>query len=243
MAIKNINVGCSSFSNGYWKGIFYPEDLPRKEWFAYYGQHFKTYEINATFYRFPTLKSLQGWYDKTPEDFLFAVKAPKLITHLKKFIGVESEMDAFYDICQQGLGKKLGTILFQLPPSFDFSEEKLAMIVNRLKPELDNVVEFRNQSWWHPKVFEAFSQNKITFCSVSYPKLPKQIIVNNGNVYIRMHGDPKLFYSSYDEATLTGIAEELIVNSNIETASVFFNNTASTAGILNAISFKKLLKS
>lgn len=76
MKKEDINIGCSSFYNSYWKGVFYPEDLPKKEWFAYYCKHFNTYELNATFYRFPTLKSLQNWYDKSPQDFLFSVKAP-----------------------------------------------------------------------------------------------------------------------------------------------------------------------
>ena len=243
MKKDRIHFGCSSFSNGYWKGIFYPEDLPRKEWFAYYCQFFNTYEINATFYRFPTLKSLQAWHNKTPDYFIFSVKAPKIITHLKKFVDAKQEINAFYEICNEGLDKKLGPILFQLPPSYDFSEEKLTLIMDSLNPEFENIVEFRNQSWWNPQVYEAFSKNNIVFCSVSYPNLSNEIIVTNGKAYVRLHGDKRLFYSSYDDAVLEDMYRQLRDVDKLEKAYVYFNNTAGTAGILNALSLKKIIKS
>ena len=86
MKQKEILLGCSSFSNRKWIGIFYPEDLPSKEWFAYYCTYFNTYEMNSTFYKFPTSGSLHAWYKKSPEGFIFSVKAPKQITHIKKFV-------------------------------------------------------------------------------------------------------------------------------------------------------------
>ena len=88
--MKNeIQIGCSSFNNRFWKGIFYPENLPTSKWFDFYCQHFTTYEFNGSFYRFPTVKVFENWYNKAPENFTFSVKAHKEITHIKKFINCE----------------------------------------------------------------------------------------------------------------------------------------------------------
>ena len=99
---EDILIGCSSFNNRYWKGIFYPEDLPSSKWFEYYCRYFETYEINGTFYNFPRLKTLQDWFNKTPHDFLFSVKAPKLITHINQFINCEELLEDFYGKCNEG---------------------------------------------------------------------------------------------------------------------------------------------
>lgn len=239
MKNQNILTGCSSFYNTYWKTIFYPEDLPRKDWFDYYCQHFTTYELNATFYKFPTLKSLQNWYNKTPENFIFSVKAPKQITHLKKFIDCSQEIKDFYEICKEGFQEKLGCILFQFPPSYTYSEEKLSLLVNAMNSDFKNVLEFRHPSWWNQNVYEVLSKNSITFCNVNYPKLPTEIIQTTSIGYIRLHGNPELFYSEYTHRELE-IYKQKIEATDCPTTFIYFNNTASTAGILNALDFKNL---
>src|SRR6478672_2232838 len=99
---KNILIGCSSYNNRDWKGIFYPDDLPTSKWFAYYCQHFDTFEVNATFYKFPTLRIMENWYKRAPEHFMYAVKAPKLFTHVKKFLDCEAQLAEFYHVCSAG---------------------------------------------------------------------------------------------------------------------------------------------
>ncbi|HEX8577300.1 MAG TPA: DUF72 domain-containing protein [Flavobacterium sp.] len=240
MKNQHIHIGCSSFYNTYWKTIFYPEELPRKEWFHYYCQHFSTYELNATFYRFPTLKSLQNWYNKTPDDFIFSVKAPKQITHLKKFVECSQEIKDFYEICQEGFREKLGCILFQLPPSFNYSEERLSLIVDSMNPGFKNVIEFRNETWWDQNVYNILSENNITFCNVNYPKLPATILQTTALGYIRLHGNPQLFYSEYTHQELE-VYKQQIQAMGCDTVFIYFNNTASTAGIINALDFKELL--
>ena len=236
-------IGCSGFYNSHWKGIFYPEDLPIGNWFTYYCEHFNTFEINSTFYKFPTIKVLDNWYNKTPLRFLFAVKAPREITHLKKFNDCSQKINEFYNTCEIGLKDKLGCILFQFPPSFKYSKELLELIINSLKSSFQNVVEFRNTSWWNPEVFNAFKENNITFCSVNHPQLPEDIIVNTSSVYIRLHGNPKIFYSSYSEEYLKSLHNRITQNVKIKNSFVFFNNTASTAGILNAQYFNLIYHS
>ncbi|MCD0464904.1 DUF72 domain-containing protein [Flavobacterium sp. ENC] len=231
-------IGCSSYNNRYWKGIFYPENLPASKWFSYYCEHFDTYEMNGTFYKFPTIRIFENWYKKVPENFVFSVKAPKEITHIKKFSDCETLLSDFYTICETGLQDKLGPILFQLPPSYDFSEEKLQAILKSLDTKFMNVIEFRHKSWWNQQVWDALAQNKITFCSVSYPGLPDVILTGFPMVYVRLHGDQKLFYSGYSEEKLKGIKEE--ISESGKKAFVYFNNTAGTEGILNALAFKEL---
>ena len=235
---KLIIPGCSSYYSRKWIDIFYPQALPTKDWFAYYCEHFNTYELNASFYKFPTARSLQTWYKKSPEGFIFSVKAPKIITHTKKFVECELELSEFYLACREGLKDKLSCVLFQLPPSFAYTPEKLALIINALNCDFKNVIEFRNASWWIPEVFDAFIKNKLIFCSVSYPKLPTTIIATASTGYVRLHGDPKLFYSEYSEAQLSRMCGEIERAKKLKTVFIYFNNTASTAGILNALAIK-----
>lgn len=241
MDIKNIHTGCSGFYNKLWKGIFYPEDMAGKDWFGYYCKHFTTFEINATFYKFPTLKVMQNWYNKSPEDFIYAVKAPKLITHLKRFKDCTEEITSFYQITHEGLAEKLGPVLFQLPPSFSYTEERLHLVTSALDPKFKNVVEFRNESWWRDDVYKALAEKNIAFCNVSYPKLPDTITENNAMGYLRLHGNTRLFYSEYTLAEIESVYTD-IASKNFTEAFVFFNNTASSAGIINALQFKAMVK-
>ena len=233
-----IHTGCSGFYNRHWKGVFYPEELAQSKWFSYYCEHFNTLELNSTFYKFPTVKTLEGWHNKSPDDFLFAVKAPRLITHTKKLIDCASELDDFYNACKKGLKDKMGCLLFQFPPSFKYSSEALELVLRSLKLTFKNVIEFRDVSWWNKEVYDAFKANNIIFCSVSHPRVPEDIITTSSTAYVRLHGNPKIFYSSYSEAYLSNLHHILMKNKELKDAYVFFNNTASTAGILNAQQFK-----
>jgi uncharacterized protein YecE (DUF72 family) len=237
-----LRVGCSGFYYKNWKGVFYPEGMPSTKWFGFYSSKFNSLELNSTFYHAPSLKTMNGWYDKSPDEFLFSVKAPKLITHIKKFNECAEMLDDFYMVCKEGLKQKLGCILFQLPPSFRFSNERLQQIIYNLKPGFKNVVEFRHESWWQEPVFKKLGEHKITFCSVNHPSLPASIIVNTSRVYIRLHGNPVMFYSSYSVKQLKEMYKPVIENPKIKEAYFYFNNTAGTAGFLNAQELLQIAK-
>ena len=175
---------------------------------------------------------------KHPKILFFSVKAPKEITHFKKFIDCEDRIKEFYTICETGLKEKLGCILFQFPPSYNFSPEKLAQIIQNLDVKFKNVVEFRHESWWNEEVWNAFREHNITFCSVSHPQLPDTIFTDFPLIFIRLHGKPKMFYSSYSTKELLDIKDAILLKS----AFVYFNNTASEAGILNALELKHMLE-
>lgn len=205
-----LHIGCSSYATPSWQPLFYPEGLPRKQWFEYYCQHFNTYELNATFYRFPTVKSLLAWYDKTPIGFKFSIKAPKTITHIKRLENCKEEIDKFYSVSREGLKDKLSCVLFQLPPSFSYTPERLKLVTDAVDPEFKNVVEFRHESWWRDDVLKELEENNIIFCSVNYPKLPTAVQKTAEIGYVRMHGNPKLFYSEYSIVEIEALLKDII---------------------------------
>lgn len=238
---KQIVTGCSSYATTSWKTLFYPEHLPKSRWFDYYCEHFRTYEFNGSFYRFPTVKNLLTWHDKTPDDFEFSLKVPKTITHIKKLIGCGSEIQDFYTICADGLQSKLACILWQLPPSFSFTPERLQLLTELLNPSFRNTVEFRHESWWNPAVTKVFSDHNIIFCNPSYPNLPHTTMATSETGYFRLHGIPDLFFSEYSTEELEGLYRK-ITEAPFKKVYVYFNNTASVAAIKNALVFKNLLQ-
>ena len=233
-------IGCSGFYNAHWKEAFYPNDVRRKDWFAFYSKHLNSLEINTTFYKFPTAQSLEKWYQDSPDDFNFSVKAPRLITHYKKLSDCQEEVDDFYEACVTGLKEKLGCLLFQFPPSFNFTPERLQLITSLLKPGFRNVVEFRHMSWWNEKVFAELELANIIFCRSDHPVMREFTLNFSKFIYVRLHGNPVLFHSHYEDDFLQLLKERLWQNTGQE-AYVYFNNTASTSGILNALQLKQLL--
>jgi uncharacterized protein YecE (DUF72 family) len=202
-------IGCSGFHYKEWKEIFYPKGWPQTKWFQYYASQFNTLEINNTFYRFPELKLFENWYLKAPENFSFSVKVPRTITHYQQFKDTEQQLTDFYDLAKAGLKEKLGCILFQLPPQFQYSAEKLDMMIRQTNIFFQNVIEFRHISWWRKDVMNILKEHNISFCGVSYPGLISDAIVNTPFPYYRFHGVPKLYYSSYDHSFLDQVVQQI----------------------------------
>ncbi|WP_240466023.1 MULTISPECIES: DUF72 domain-containing protein [Sphingobacterium] len=233
-------IGCSGFYYKSWKETFYPSTLPQREWFDYYCQHFDTVELNVTFYRFPKLSFLQNWYKKSPDHFRFTVKAPRLITHYKKFSDSSTLLTEFYNVVQQGLQEKLQFILFQLPPSVTYSPQMLALIIRSLDTNFLNVLEFRHPSWWNTDVYTTLGASNIIFCSMSHPSLPSDVIVNTSWIYYRMHGDTKLYGSDYSERQLKKLATDIEANGQVKEAYIYFNNDMEGHAVQNAKALKQI---
>jgi uncharacterized protein YecE (DUF72 family) len=237
--MMKLYTGCSGYATPSWKNLFYPDTVRKKDWFDYYSKHFNTYEFNGSFYKFPTVENLLSWHDKTGDDFTFSIKVPRIITHNKKLQQCDQEIEDFYNIIKEGFRNKLAGVLWQLPPGFSFSEERLASVIRVMNPHFKNVVEFRHESWWQQHVFTLLRENNITFCNVNYPKLPATLQQTTSTGYVRMHGNPKLFYSEYSKEDIEKLYDE-IIHADFDEAYIYFNNTASTAGIINAVQFKAL---
>ena len=234
MHSPTFHIGCSGYHYRHWRGAFYPEKLPMRLWFNYYSQHFRTLELNVTFYRFPQLSFLENWYAQSPPDFRFAVKAPKLITHYKQFHNVQQLLADFYDTTERGLLEKLGPVLFQLPPRLAYAPDRLARILDCLDPGFVNVLEFRHPSWWQPAVYEELARRRVAFCGQSHPQLPDAVVATAPTLYYRFHGVPELYKSPYDESFLRRVRDEINVQSNVEEAYIYFNNDIDASAIGNA---------
>ena len=228
------HIGCSGFSYKHWKEIFYPKNVPQRSWFEYYCEHFKTLELNVTFYRFPTEEMLKGWYRRSPDDFSFSVKAPRLITHYKKLADTSLLIDEFYQLVENGLQEKGGAFLFQFPPNFHFSTENLEKVITNLDPRRPNVAEFRHGSWWNPDVYDQLGKNNISFSGMSHPKLPADVIQNAPLLYHRMHGTPLLYDSPYSLDDLKKLADLIQKEKKVKEAFIFFNNDIGGSAITNA---------
>jgi uncharacterized protein YecE (DUF72 family) len=235
-------IGCSGFHYKHWKERFYPAGLPQTKWFDFYCDHFSTLELNVTFYRFPQLSFLQTWYQKSPDEFRFSVKAPRAITHYKKFNNSKDMITSFYDTINNGLQEKLGPVLFQMPPNFHYDEEKLERIINNLQPSFNNVVELRHDSWWRDDVYKALAAHNITFCGMSHPTLPDDVIQNTAVVYYRFHGVPDLYWSPYSTDFLKKIVNSIKHNDNAKQGWFYFNNDADVCAISNAKEMISLVK-
>ncbi len=234
-------IGTSGFSERLLKGFFYPEELPFKEYLGYFSQRLKAVEINSTFYRKPTLKTLQNWYACTPNAFQFFIKIPKSITHIWKLEASQAGVAEFCAHIASGLQEKLGGFLFQLPPSFHNTAENLQKLMDCVDPQFLNVVEFRSAEWWVLEVMETLGNRGIVFSGVSIPKdIPDEVVVNMDTcLYYRLHGVPEMFKSEYSVEFL----EELAVKIKLfpGKAFVFFNNTYGIAGIKNALQLQEML--
>ena len=235
-------IGCSGFHYKEWRDVFYPANIPQTKWFNYYTEHFNTLELNVTFYRFPRVSSLQAWYNKSPEGFDFSVKVPRLITHYKQFNECERMLGDFYGSIREGLKEKLGCVLFQLPSRIKYSEQKFDQILCGIDHSFNNVIEFRDSSWWKKKVYSKLARNNIGFCGVSHPALPDEAIVNTPLAYYRFHGVPVLYKSTYQKKKVEEIAVQLFNSKKTKQAFVYFNNTWGTGGIKNAKQLQSIVK-
>lgn len=233
-------IGCSGYYYREWKGEFYPPELPSTRWLQYYAQHFNTIEINSTFYKAPTAKSLAKWHRDTPDDFVFTVKANKLFTHFKKLKEATAELDEFYNIILQALQSKLRCVLFQFPASVRYSPEMLDRVLSLSKYPLTKAIEFRDLSWWQPEIFQALQAAGLTFCNISLPDFPDLPVTTTPAAYLRFHGKPVLYKSAYGEAALEPWANHTI-QQYAETTFVYFNNTWFGAAIDDAKTFRTML--
>ena len=159
---SGIHVGCSGWVYKHWRGIFYPEGLPQKRWFERYAEEFDTVEINASFYRLPLASTFEGWREKAPPGFRYAVKVNRFITHMKKLLDCRAEVDRFIELARP-LGGKLGPLLYQLPPSLHKNLERLDTFLGWLPTDLEQVVEFRHKSWYDEQVLALLDKCAVLF--------------------------------------------------------------------------------
>ncbi len=155
-----VRVGTSGYNYPEWKGTFYPADLPASKMLAYYVERFRTVEINATFYRMPTAKTLAAWRDAAPDGFTFVLKAPQRITHMARLRDVDEPLRYFCETART-LGPRLGPLLFQLPPNFKKAADRLGDLCAKLPPDLRAAFEFRHGSWFDEEVYALLRRRRL----------------------------------------------------------------------------------
>ncbi len=241
MKKENLYIGCSGFYNNDWKGSLYPEDTKSKDFLTLYSQAFNSVEINSTFYRKPTAKTLLKWADETPDGFRFFIKIPKVISHEQRLKDSKEEISEFCRHIQLHLKEKLSGFLYQFPPSFKNTPENIDLILNNLDFNYLNVIEFRHESWWREEIFHLLKEHHIVFSGVSFQgNLPEDVIINHSEVlYYRLHGTPVLYKSEYSHEFLNGLAEK--IKAGQHETFIFFNNTWGIAAINNSLYLKEIL--
>lgn len=183
-----VHVGTSGYNYPEWRGSFYPEKFSTDKMLAYYAERFSTVEINYTFYRMPTEKLLQGWFDGTPEHFTFTLKAPRRITHDAKLQRCEDTLQAFCRIAQT-LGPKLGVLLFQLAPNFKKDVDVLRAFLELLPDGTRAAFEFRHASWFEPEVFDALRARQVALCVADSEKLSTPVETTADYAYFRLRDE------------------------------------------------------
>ncbi|MDP8214741.1 MAG: DUF72 domain-containing protein [Candidatus Euphemobacter frigidus] len=201
-----INIGTSGWHYRHWKGPFYPRSLPSSDWLKYYAGHLSTTEINNTFYQLPGKKTLAGWKNIVPRDFVFSVKASRYITHMKKLKDPEKTLPAFLNRIS-ALKETLGPILFQLPPHWRCNPGRLDSFLDSLPDGHSYTFEFRDPSWFDDRVYEILSRYKAAFCIYHLAGKISPRIVTADFIYVRLHGPGAAYQGQYSTKTLAGWAE------------------------------------
>lgn len=237
-------MGTSGWHYPHWRGPFYPETMKSNEMLAFYGQRLATVEINNSFYHLPARETFRLWREQTPASFVFAVKASRYITHMRKLKGPREPLGKFLSHAQ-GLGSKLGPVLFQLPPRWRCDTSRLKDFLQVLPPQRRFAFEFRDPSWFHPAVCDLLEQHQAAFCVFDLAGVLSPRALTADFAYLRLHGPAEQKYAgSYTRAQLRvwlAACEEWIKRGARE-VFVYFDNDQAGYAVRNALELRAMIK-
>lgn len=240
-------VGTSGYSYPHWaEGVFYPKGLSSRQWLEFYSRHFNCVELNVTFYRLPTKAMAKSWQERTPKDFVFAVKGSRFVTHIKRLKDTQESLKIFVERIAP-LKTKIGCFLWQLPPGFKKDEERLKNFCRQLKKlkgfkDSRHVFEFREKSWFEKNVYAILKDFQFCLCFADAPEKIGEEVLTCDYVYLRFHGSVLLYGSNYSDEQLRMWADKIkLMGRRIHTVYAFFNNDAHGHAVANAGSFRKCL--
>lgn len=205
--IGRCHIGTSGWHYKHWVGTFYPKGTKDAEQLGYYVRDFKSVELNNSFYRLPSVRTFESWKKSVPEDFVFALKASRYLTHLKKLILDKKAIDQFLQHADH-LAEKLGPILFQLPPNWKVNVARLESFLDYLPKSCRYTFEFRDHSWYTHEVFELLRKYKIAFCIYELAGHRSPLALTANFVYVRLHGPGDKYQGSYTAPVLKEWAEK-----------------------------------
>ncbi len=227
---SDVRIGISGWTYKPWRGEFYPQGLTQKKELAYAATVFRSIEINGTFYSMQRCESFAHWADATPDDFMFAVKGPRYLTHMLKLRNAEAPLGNFFASGVLRLGAKLGPILWQFPPNFRFNPDKLESFFKLLPRDTDqaaicgrrhdhrlkrrawlrsdrrrpirHAMEIRHESFRDPAFIELLREHDIALVCADTVEWPLLMDITTDFIYVRLHGSTELYRSAYSRSAL-----------------------------------------
>jgi uncharacterized protein YecE (DUF72 family) len=228
--MATLYAGTSGFAYAAWKPAFYPAKLPARQFLAHYAERLRAVEINYTFRRLPAAKTLAAWVEATPAGFRFAVKANQRITHMLRLKNAQAATELFFKtIDPLRTARRLGPVLFQLPPQLKRDDALLGDYLDLLPPGMRYAFEFRHPSWLAEPVYEALRRRNVSLCVAESEKLEVPETVTADFVYYRLR---KPDYTAEDVACFAARARELLAGGR--DLYVMFKHEESPEGALNA---------
>jgi uncharacterized protein YecE (DUF72 family) len=214
--------------------------LPPRRWFSHYCGTFDTVEINNTFYHQPGNDTFDSWRQQAPDGFLYAVKASRYLTHMRKLKDPSDALRRFLDGARR-LGSTLGPILYQLPPNWKKNLERLRAFAQLLPRDLDHVMEFRNRDWLADDTYELMAEHNLCLCVHDMlPRHPRR--VTGPAVYVRFHGTGEKYGGKYRPSRLSGWAKWIRDVAHERKAFVYFNNDAHAYAVDDAQALQQIIE-
>jgi uncharacterized protein YecE (DUF72 family) len=210
-----VRIGISGWRYAPWRGVFYPDGLPQRCELEFAARHFPTLEINGSFYSLQRPEYYEDWYAQAPPGFVFAVKGSRYITHLKRLRDIERPLERFFASGMFGLRDKLGPFLWQLPPFFPYQPERLRAFFEQLprrrgRRRLRHAVEIRHRSFANREFVSLLKEHDIGLVVADTAgRFPRLFDVTSDFVYVRLHGDVKIYTSGYTPRALGGWARRI----------------------------------
>jgi len=239
-------VGCSGWNYKAWRGPFYARELAAARWLAYYASHFDTVEINNTFYRLPERSTFASWHAQTPSGFLFAVKASRFLTHMKRLREPEEPLARLFSRAS-ALGRRLGPVLYQLPGNFLIDVARLDAFLTAL-PRLSggrrirHVMEFRHPSWYVAEVYHVLRTHGVALCLHDKHGSEVDGPMDGPFVYVRFHGTSGKYAGKYSAGALRRWAHRLAEQAHDgRQVFAYFNNDPDAAAVENAAMLRSAL--
>ena len=234
-------IGTSGWHYDDWRGLFYPEKLPKDRWLEFYARRFITLELNNSFYRLPSENAFTNWYNSSPEGFIFSVKASRYITHIKRLNDCSEAVNNFMSrACL--LKEKLGPVLYQLPSNFHRDDTRLEAFLKILPKDIKHAIEFRHESWFHENIYDLLRKYNVGFAAFDMPDLTSILLATSDFLYLRFHGGNSLYSSRYSEREMSTWAEKISkLSGKLESAYIYFNNDVAGYAIENAQTLRSFL--
>jgi len=216
--------------------------MPSTDYLAHYAEHYNTVELNGVFYRMPEPEAVKHWYEVTPKNFIFAYKASRFITHIKKLMDPAAPLRLMLHRADL-LKEKLGPILFQLPPGWSIDLARLKSFLQALPGGYRFVMEFRNSSWFTEQVYELLEKHRIALCLFDMKGVPSPIHFTGSLAYLRFHGSEQKYAGNYSLSALREWAAKIRRwRKQKRSAFVYFNNDLQGHALKNANELKSILK-